>query len=111
MLVDKRWGVSSVFLLLLLFPLSVVAQEEPDSLVSYDLSEIVIGGEVRHADAAQRLYRIGLAELAKQDKPDVAGVLSLLPSAHLQTNSRGETLVYVRAAGERQGPYFLTEHL
>ena len=107
MLVDKRWGVSSVFLLLLLFPLSVVAQEEPDSLVSYDLSEIVIGGEVRHADAAQRLYRIGLAELAKQDKPDVAGVLSLLPSAHLQTNSRGETLVYVRAAGERQVAIFL----
>jgi iron complex outermembrane recepter protein len=82
-------------------------QEKPDSLVSYSLSEIVIGGEARHSDYIQRLFRVRLSKLAQQDKADISGVLRQLPSAHLQTNSRGETLVYIRASGERQVAVFL----
>lgn len=84
-----------------------VAQVVRDSLLSYDLSEIVIGGEVRQGARIQRVHRVGLSALARQDRPDIAGSLRLLPSASVQTNSRGETLVYIRAAGERQVAIFL----
>lgn len=86
---------------------SVKGQTASDSLKSYDLSEIVIGGEVRQLGAPPRLHRVGLAGIVNQDKSDIAGVLRMLPSAHVQTNSRGETLVYIRGAGERQVAVFL----
>lgn len=82
-------------------------QTAADSLKSYDLSEIVIGGEVRQLDSIPRLFRVNLAGIMNQDKSDIAGVLRLLPSAHVQTNSRGETLVYLRGSGERQVAVFL----
>ena len=81
--------------------------QETDSLKTYDLSEIVIGGQSRQGDDGSRVFRVGLADLARQDVPDVASTLRLLPSASIQTNSRGETLVYIRAAGERQVAVFL----
>ncbi len=82
-------------------------QVETDSLESYSLPEMVVRGEIRNPDYSQRLFRVRLSTLARQDKADIAGVLNQLPSAHLQTNSRGETLVYIRAAGERQVAIFL----
>lgn len=87
------------------FPLR--GQIQSDSLRSYDLSEIVIGGEVRESDPSERLFRVSLADLARQDAPDIASTLRLLPGATVQTNSRGESLVYVRASGERQVALFL----
>ena len=74
----------------LLAPLTVLGQVQSDSLRSYDLSEIVIGGEGRESDRAEQLFRVSLADLARQDAPDVAGTLRLLPGATVQTNSRGE---------------------
>ena len=96
-----------VFVLCLVHPGSAFAQVEKDSLASYDLSEIVIGGQARQEQQFNRVYRVGLARLASQDRPDVAGVLRQLPSTHIQTNSRGETLVYIRGVGERQVAVFL----
>lgn len=97
------WG------LLLVQAASVWGQETAprDSLKSYDLSEIVIGGQSRQDDRTERVFRVDLATLARQDVPDVASTLRLLPSASVQTNSRGETLVYIRSAGERQVAVFL----
>ena len=98
-----------VFLLFFsLMVVPVLAQEPPqDSLRTYDLAEIVIGGQARQDDRSERIYRVDLASLARQDASDVASTLRLLPAATLQTNSRGETLVYIRAAGERQVALFL----
>ncbi|MGA0255993.1 MAG: TonB-dependent receptor [Rhodothermales bacterium] len=81
--------------------------EAADSLKSYDLAEIVIGGASRREDPRRRAHRVELADLARQDVADVASTLRLLPAASVQTNSRGETLVYIRAAGERQVAVFL----
>ncbi len=98
-----------VWLCLILQPGNATAQEAPpeDSLKSYDLSEIVIGGQSRQEDRIQRVFRVDLATIARQDVPDVASTLRLLPSTSVQTNSRGETLVYIRSAGERQVAVFL----
>jgi len=98
----------TVILVGLLATLSLSSSaQEIDSLKTYDLSEIVIGGQSRQGDDAGRVFRVGLADLTRQDVPDVASTLRLLPSASIQTNSRGETLVYIRAAGERQVAVFL----
>ena len=80
-----------------------------DSLRFYELSEIVVGDE-RDAQRAARTgsaRRVPLADIVRADASDVAGLTRLIPSAHLQTNSRGESLIYVRNAGERQVSVFL----
>lgn len=88
-------------LLLLLVP-TLKAQQPDSSLRQYDLSEIVVQeGEV----AAQRLatvQRVGLAQLAQLQPASAADVVRLIPGAHVQVNSRGEALVYLRGAAERQ---------
>lgn len=89
-----------------------VAQVQPatapqDSLLSYDLAEIVVGGVsgIQNQEVAAH-QRIGLAQLARIDAASVEQVARLIPAAHVQTNSRGETLVYLRNAGERQVALF-----
>ena len=70
---------------------------EKDSLMSYDLAEIVIEGSERQAASAATM-QAGAASIDR--------VMRLIPAAHVQTNSRGETLVYLRNAGERQVALF-----
>ena len=95
----------------LFLPERTLAQEDPvptDSLREYRLSEIVIGADAeRRVRPVRTAHRVSLAGIARQDAADISGVMRLLPSTHLQTNSRGETLVYVRGAGERQVALFL----
>ncbi len=79
-----------------------------DTLSHYELGEIVVGPD---SVAARRPYvatvqRVGLAAIAQADAASVDRILRSVPGAHLQTNSRGETLVYLRGAGERQVAVF-----
>ena len=46
-------------------------------------------------------------EIRRLDTYQLSGLLKLVPGAVLQTNSRGESQVYLRNAGERQGAVFL----
>ena len=47
--------------------------------------------------------------IERSDARDITEVLERAPSARIQTNSRGETLVFLRNAGERQVSVFLDE--
>lgn len=59
------------------------------------------------APVSETHHSIEAARLDRLEPASVAQVLRRLPSAHLPTNSRGETLVYLRGAGERQvGVFF-----
>lgn len=82
---------------------------DADSLRFYELSEIVVGGasDDKRAAPVGSVRRVALADIVRTDASDVAGLTRLIPSAHLQTNSRGESLVYLRSAGERQVAVFL----
>ncbi|MFT4603516.1 MAG: iron complex outermembrane receptor protein [Rhodothermales bacterium] len=80
---------------------------ESDSLRFYELSEIVVGGTPEALARVGSVRRVPLAEIVRTDAADVAGLARLLPSAHLQTNSRGESLIYLRSSGERQVAIFL----
>lgn len=83
------------------------AAQEADTLRHYRLSEIVVGESAPRRSETASVRRVPLAEIARADAQSVASVARLVPAAHLQTNSRGETLVYLRGAGERQVAIFL----
>ena len=79
-----------------------------DSLRVHQLSEIVVHGV--HAVPAPLPYTMVEIEpraLKQLDALAVADFARLVPAARIQTNSRGETLVYLRNAGERQVAAFL----
>ncbi len=80
---------------------------KPDSLLSFELSEIVIGSGEKERYRQTEVRRITLADLIQQDALSAADLVRLIPSAYLQTNSRGESLIYLRNAGERQVALFL----
>ena len=62
------------------------------------LNEVV----VRDARPAVATARVPVAAAVARAPRSIADVAPLIPSAIVATNSRGETLVYVRGVGERQ---------
>ncbi len=67
---------------------------------------IVTGGRLAGARAASTLFTFDAEAIGATRANDLAGVLRFAPSAAVQTNSRGETLIYLRGAGERQTALF-----
>ena len=103
----RGWGAGLCLLFFSVYGARAQAgQVEADSLRSYELGEIVIGGEDVEAVQATTMQRVSLASLVREDAAAVSEVARLIPSATVQTNSRGETLVYIRNAGERQVALF-----
>ena len=76
---------------------------KPDSVDRVRLGDIVVSGSPQSpVITTYTEERIRLAAIARRDPAVVSDIATLIPSAHIQTNSRGETLVYLRNAGERQ---------
>ncbi|MEM6337434.1 MAG: TonB-dependent receptor plug domain-containing protein, partial [Bacteroidota bacterium] len=78
-----------------------------DPSKTYDLGEVVVGG-AQNAPAARvtTVQAVPLAAIERTDAATVADIARLVPAASVQTNSRGETLVYLRNVGERQVAFF-----
>ena len=74
----------------------------------YSLNEIVVSEERRGgADAVSTVQKIEYAAIESQDAADVSELAQLVPATHVQTNSRGQTILYFRNAGDRQvGQFF-----
>ncbi len=72
--------------------------------IHHTLGEIVIGayGELAEDHSPMSIQRLPLDVIAGSDAPTIDGFMRRIPGTHLQTNSRGETLAYIRGAGERQ---------
>ena len=91
-----------------------LAQERPpperrDTTRAVRLGDIVVRGTAS-APAKSPSFtdvRIEVAKIARRDPVTVSDFARLVPAAHIQTNSRGETLIYLRNAGERQVGVFL----
>ena len=77
-----------------------------DSLLSYDLEEIVVSTGNEYEVESNTVFRVSIAEVESQNAKVVSDLAHLIPAAHVQTNSRGESLIYVRNAGERQVALF-----
>ena len=97
---------AALFLTCLFVVTPIFAQVTSDSLMSHELAAIVVGGGQEATVVAKTVQKVQLARIARQDAADVAQIMRLIPAAHTQTNSRGETLVYLRGAGERQVALF-----
>ncbi len=105
-----------IALFLALFDAEALAQQapsgnaeeavEPDSLMSYDLAEIVVSDGSIFKPEANTVQRLTIAEIHRGNATAVSDLARLIPAAHVQTNSRGESLIYLRNAGERQVALF-----
>ncbi|PSQ70839.1 MAG: hypothetical protein BRD26_04170 [Bacteroidetes bacterium QH_1_64_81] len=74
----------------------------------YSLNEIVVSDQRRAGgEAVSTVQRVDYAAIESQDAADVSGLADLVPATHVQTNSRGQTILYFRNAGDRQvGQFF-----
>jgi iron complex outermembrane receptor protein len=74
----------------------------------YSLNEIVVRDQRRAgADAVSTVQQVDYAAIESQDAADVSELAELVPATHVQTNSRGQTILYFRNAGDRQvGQFF-----
>ncbi|MFB6232220.1 MAG: TonB-dependent receptor domain-containing protein [Salinibacter sp.] len=74
----------------------------------YSLNEIVVSGQEREVeDAVSTVQQVDYAAIESQDAADVSELAGLVPATHVQTNSRGQTILYFRNAGDRQvGQFF-----
>ncbi len=75
---------------------------------SYELNEIVVRGVQMGAEGyTSTLQRVEPQAIARQDAADVSELAQLIPATHVATNSRGQTILYFRNAGDRQvGQFF-----
>jgi len=78
-----------------------------DSIRVYRLGEISVTDGRAERVTPSRTERVPLARIDATDASTAAGVAYLVPAARIQTNSRGESLLYLRGAGERQVAVFL----
>lgn len=78
-----------------------------DSTRIYHLGAVVVGSRLKPIRTANTFQQITLAAITNLDAVKVSELGSLIPSAFIQTNSRGESLLYLRNTGERQVALFL----
>ncbi len=90
--------------LILLMAFGVVyAQNPQDSIVkTYHLGEVEITGFKIEEVPMPQTTKIDYWELRKADAPDLAQLQKNIPSGRIRTNSRGESILFLRGAGERQ---------
>lgn len=81
--------------------------EQSDSLMTYELSGVVVGTRGAAERRHEALSKVSLSDVVQENAFSAADIVRLIPAAYLQTNSRGESLVYLRNAGERQVATFL----
>jgi iron complex outermembrane recepter protein len=99
---------ASAIILAALVPGSIAAEAggtwriSPDTLIQHEMQEVVIRAVARPAPATQTVFRLSAAEIVQHDAASASELVRLLPGAQVQTNSRGEAVVYLRNAGERE---------
>lgn len=69
------------------------------------IEEVVVLGKSGIATRNPR-QSVSFETIQTSDPIDLSAVILRAPSVHIQTNSRGETLVFLRGAGERQVALF-----
>jgi len=88
-----------LIIIVIFFTLNIFAQTK-DTVKVYDLNEITVkGGSVIEPKPTTR---IGSQILSKYDGTSLFEIAKFIPSVKPQTNSRGESLFYLRGSSERQ---------
>ena len=88
-----------LLVLLLIIPQALFCQQT-DSLKSYTLGEVTVKSGI--IIEPKSVTTVNKTLLEKSDASNLSEVGRLIPSLKVQTNSRGETLYFIRGSGERQ---------
>lgn len=72
-----------------------------DTLV-YRIDPVMAFGRVSAKEVQQRAFVLSPKEISNPSNESAADLARDIPSGFVQTNSRGESLVYLRGSGERQ---------
>ena len=89
-----------VCLIISLGLLSNIFSQIKDSVKTYKLDEITVKAGM--LSEPEMITQINTLEIEKSDAAALSGLGKFIPSVKLQTNSRGESLFYLRGSGERQ---------
>lgn len=73
---------------------------------TYELSEIVVSKAQENNASLTTVQRIPAKDIEQVDLGTVADVARMLPAAHVATNSRGQTILYLRNSADRQTAQF-----
>lgn len=74
-----------------------------DSLKSYRLGEIVVSANEQSKELSEsKFIELNYNQLIKLDALSISDLQLFIPSSQIRTNSRGESLLFIRGAGERQ---------
>ncbi len=73
---------------------------------TYELNEIVVSNKQQTNTNPTTIQRISAEEIEQVDLGTVADVARMLPAAHVATNSRGQTVLYLRNSADRQTAQF-----
>ncbi|MER3328237.1 MAG: Plug domain-containing protein, partial [Candidatus Kapaibacterium sp.] len=92
----------SIILLFILFTSLGFAQSSKDTIRVYRLGEIVTeGAKGSQKIQPTKIKEIKYHEIKEQDAVNMQDLNAIIPGGFIQTNSRGESLLYLRGAGER----------
>ena len=78
------------------------AETNADSIKSYRLGEINISGYQSRAKVESSKYDLQYFQIQKTDASSLNQLQMLIPSGRIRINSRGESMLFLRGAGERQ---------
>lgn len=78
----------------------ITYSQSDDSLKTYYLDEITVKSGI--ILEPKSITSIKFKEIEKSDAATISDLAKYIPSVKLQTNSRGESLFYMRGSGERQ---------
>lgn len=89
-----------VFIFLMILNTNLSSQTTIDSVKHYYLKDITVKGGI--ILEPKTVTEISYREIEKSDAGTISELAKYIPSVKLQTNSRGETLIFLRGSGERQ---------
>jgi len=91
-----------IILLSILLTSTIFAQSAKDTIRVYRLGEIVAeGAKGSQKIQPTKIKEIKYHEIKEQDAVNMQDLNAIIPGGFIQTNSRGESLLYLRGAGER----------
>ncbi len=100
----------SIKFLIFIFPLTIFANKaEIDTLKTYKLGEIEVVNEKINTNRLIRASQIMVPhyQIQNADLLSFSSLQQYIPSGVIRTNSRGESMLFLRGAGERQLGLFL----
>ncbi|MBU0558295.1 MAG: TonB-dependent receptor plug domain-containing protein [Bacteroidetes bacterium] len=89
-----------LLVLICFFSSVLIYSQEKDSLKNYNLEEITVKSGI--VIEPKTIHVISIEKIVKSDASSLVELGRIIPSVKTQTNSRGESLFFLRGAGERQ---------